>query len=31
MSKKEIYDDLKQLGGTTKVPSSPEDAELERV
>lgn len=31
MSKKEIYDDLKQLGGTTRVPSSPEDAELERV
>ncbi len=28
---KNIYDDLKQLGGTTKVPSSPEDAELERV
>lgn len=28
---KNIYDDLKQLGGTTKVPLSPEDAELERV
>ena len=28
---KNIYDDLKQLGATTKVPSSPEDAELERV
>ncbi|MEM8801517.1 MAG: preQ(1) synthase, partial [Pseudomonadota bacterium] len=26
-----IYNDLKQLGGETKLPASPEEAELERV
>lgn len=26
-----IYSDLKQLGGETKVPNSPDEAELERV
>ena len=27
----DIYKDLKQLGGATKLPASPEEAELERV
>ena len=31
MAKKDIYAGLKQLGVPTKLPASPEDAELERV
>jgi len=31
MTKKDIYSDLKQLGGATRLPESPEQAELERV
>lgn len=31
MSKDDIYKNLKQLGGATTLPQSPEDAELERV
>lgn len=27
----DIYSNLKQLGGETRIPASPEDAELERV
>ena len=31
MSDNDIYKDLTQLGGATRVPQSPEEAELERV
>ena len=31
MSKDDIYKDLKQLGGATALPASPEEAELEKV
>ena len=31
MSEKTIYQDLTQLGGESKIPSSPEEAKLERV
>ncbi|MCE8469175.1 NADPH-dependent 7-cyano-7-deazaguanine reductase QueF, partial [Rhodovulum sulfidophilum] len=27
----DIYSNLKQLGGATRIPTSPEEAELERV
>ena len=27
----DIYSNLKQLGGETRIPTSPEEAELERV
>ena len=31
MTKKDIYSNLKQLGGATVLPDNPEEAELERV